>query len=350
VSLSVSPPLKPPALRRGDACIVVSPSWGGPAHSPAVFEAGLSFLREELGLEVREAMHARAPAASVAERVADLHAAFADRSARLVVASIGGDDSLLLLPHLDLSALRADPKIVLGFSDTTTLLTHMAQSGLVAFHGPSVMAGLAQARALGEPYRAHLTRMLFDASVPPAYQPYGGYHEGYEDWLRPVEPGLPNPRIADAGPRVLQGRGRAAGVLFGGCLEILEFLEGTPYWPMGDAWNGVLLFVETSEEAPPPRAVRYALRSWGVAGIFRRISGLLVGRPRGYTAEQKRELDQLLVEVVGGEFGCPELPILANLDFGHTDPQWVLPLGVRAEVDASAGTLRLLEAPVTRRD
>jgi muramoyltetrapeptide carboxypeptidase LdcA involved in peptidoglycan recycling len=345
--LTSQPALKPPALRAGDVCVVVSPSWGGAAQFPRVYEAGLAFLRDVLGLVVREAEHARAPAASVAQRVADLHAAFADREARLIVTSIGGDDSLLLLPHLDLAALARNPKIVLGFSDTTTLLTHMARSGLVSFNGPSVMAGLAQAQAFGVAHVAALRAMLFEASAPALYTPHGFYHEGYEDWAAAVDPGKPRPRITDAGPHVVQGSGRTSGVLFGGCLEILEFLEGTPYWPMGDAWNDVVLFCETSEEVPTPQAVKRALRSWGIAGIFDRISALLVGRPRDYTAAQKLELDAVLKAVIGSEFGRPDLPVLANLDFGHTDPQWIMPLGARIEVDATCASLRLLEAAVT---
>jgi muramoyltetrapeptide carboxypeptidase LdcA involved in peptidoglycan recycling len=138
-------------------------------------------------------------------------------------------------------------------------------------------------------------------------------------------------------------------VLFGGNLEILEFLKGSPYWPAGDEWMGKLLLLETSEEMPSPKVVRRALRSWGIAGLFERLSGILVGRARGYAPEAKAELDRTLRQVVGEEFGCPRLPIVTNLDFGHTDPQWVLPLGVTAELDAELGTLRLLEPALAPR-
>jgi muramoyltetrapeptide carboxypeptidase LdcA involved in peptidoglycan recycling len=349
MSLASQSLIKPAALRRGDLCIVVSPSWGGPAFYPAVYELGLAFLRDELGLRVRESEHARAPAASVQERVADLHAAFADPEARLIATSIGGDDALLLLPHLDLSALRRDPKIVLGFSDTTNLLTHMARHGLVAFQGPSVMAGLGQARDYGAAHVETLRAMLFQASTPAPYTPHGFYCTGYVDWGSAVDAGKPRPRCDDSGPRVVQGRGRAAGMLFGGCLESLAFLTGTPFWPAGDAWNDVVFFFESSEEVPPPSVVRRMLRTWGIAGIFDRVRAVLVGRPRGYSVEQKHELDGVLKSVIGGDFARPDLPVLSNLDFGHTDPQWILPLGVRAEVDADAATLRLLEAPVAPR-
>ena len=81
-------------------------------------------------------------------------------------------------------------------------------------------------------------------------------------------------------------------------------------------------------------------------GAFEAVSGILIGRARGYTDAEKAELDETVRHVVAGEFGKTALPIVSNLDFGHTDPQWILPLGVRAEIDVEARTLRLLEPAV----
>lgn len=303
-------------------------------------------LRETLGLRIRELPHARDPAASPRERADDLNLAFRDPEARLVLASIGGDDSMLLLPHLDADAARRDPKVVMGYSDTTTLLVWLARLGVVSFHGPSVMAGIAQAAALPERFLDHVRRVLFDAEAV-AYAPYGAFCEGYPDWGDPANAGRINPLRPDTGPRWLQGRGTHAGPLLGGCLEVLEFLRGTPWLPLDAAtWDGRVLFFETSEEAPPPRAVKRMLRSYGIAGVFDRVAAVLVGRPRDYPDDRKRTLDAIVLEVVAGEFGRSELPIVTNLDFGHTDPQWILPLGARVEVDCDARTLRLVEPAV----
>jgi muramoyltetrapeptide carboxypeptidase LdcA involved in peptidoglycan recycling len=78
-------------------------------------------------------------------------------------------------------------------------------------------------------------------------------------------------------------------------------------------------------------------------GIFDRIVGVMVGRARDHSPTDKLALEAAVIHVVGDGFGRPDLPIVANLDFGHTDPQWVLPLGVRAELDIEARTLRLVE-------
>jgi muramoyltetrapeptide carboxypeptidase LdcA involved in peptidoglycan recycling len=209
------------------------------------------------------------------------------------------------------------------------------------------MAGLAQASALPEAFLDHVRRVLFAAEAV-TYAPYGAFCEGYADWGDPANAGRTNALRADEGPRWLQGRGTRAGPLLGGCLEVLEFLRGTPWLPLdGATWDGRVLFFETSEEAPPPRAVKRMLRSYGVAGVFDRVAAVLVGRPRDYPDDRKRALDDLVLEVVAGECGRTELPIVTNLDFGHTDPQWILPLGAELEIDCEARTLRLLQPAVT---
>jgi muramoyltetrapeptide carboxypeptidase LdcA involved in peptidoglycan recycling len=324
----------------------VSPSWGGPAAFPHVFDHGLDVLRS-WGLDIREFPGTRAPAARLAAdprlRADDLNAAFADRSIRAIVTSIGGDDSVRVLPFVDRALIAADPKIVLGYSDSTTILAAVRRAGVVSFHGPSVMAGISQLAALPDSYAEHVRAMLFEPRPTHAYVPYGAYVEGYPDWSDPARVGEANPLQTDDGWHHIQGSGQVTGELFGGCLEVLDWIRGTDAWPVGEEWDGRLLFTEPSEEIPSPLQVTRILRSFGVLGIFDRIAGILVGRARDQSPDQKAALETAFRDVVGGEFGRPDLPIVANLDFGHTDPQWILPIGVRAELDVDARTLRLVE-------
>jgi len=340
------PVVRPPRLAPGDAVAVLSPSWGGPHAFPHIFEAGLATLRE-WGLDVREYPSTRAPADLLrrepARRADDLNTAFADPAIRAIFTSIGGDDSIRLLPLLDAAAMASDPKILMGYSDATTLLLAVRRAGIVSFHGPSVMSGLSQAGSLPPAFGAHVRRMLFEPASTYAYVPYGAYSEGYPDWRVPSNTGRTNPPRHDDGWHVLQGTGRVTGELLGGCLEVLDWLRGTSAWPVGDEWRGRLLFVEPSEEMPSPLQVERILRSFGVAGVFDRVAGVLVGRARDMVPTEKIALEAAVMHVVGDELGRPDLPIVANLDFGHTDPQWVLPLGVRAELDVDACTLTLVE-------
>ncbi len=343
-------PIKPPRLRLGDAVAIVSPSWGGPATHPAVYEAGLHVLRTDLGLSVVEMPHARTSAEELYARpdlrAADIRQAFADPSIRGVISSIGGDDSIRVLPHLDVDALARTPKVVMGFSDTATLLTTLHRAGLVTFNGPSVMAGLAQARRLPRRFLEHLRAVLFEGRAE-AYTPYGAYHVGYPDWASTEDPTALNSLQPDLdGFRVLQGTAAARGRLFGGCVEVIDFLRGTRYFPEAEFFEGRVLFLETSEEKPTPRAVGRVLRSFGIAGVLDRLSALLLGRAHGYSPEEKAMLERIVLDVVSVEFGRTTMPIVANMDFGHTDPQFVLPLGVEVEVDPVHSTVRMLEPAV----
>jgi muramoyltetrapeptide carboxypeptidase LdcA involved in peptidoglycan recycling len=236
--------------------------------------------------------------------------------------------------------------VLLGFSDTVTQLAFYNQAGLVTFHGPSVMAGFAQIEAF--PGAAdHVSSILFEPAPSYEYRPFADWTDGYGDWGDPANAGAVGERHAHDGWRWLQGSGRVTGRLFGGCGEVLEMMKGTPFWPSPSFWDGRILFLETSEDAPTPETVGYWLRNYGMQGVFDRVSALLVGRARSYGDAAKTELDQMVVRVVAGEFGRPALPVVTNLDFGHTDPQWVLPLGVLAEVDVERQSFRLVEPAVT---
>ena len=126
---------------------------------------------------------------------------------------------------------------------------------------------------------------------------------------------------------------------------MLEFLKGTRFWPTASHFDGAILFFETSEEKPTVNNVKYMLRNYGSMGVLDRIHGILFGRARSYTEEEKAQLDSVILQVVRDEFGRPDIPIVTNLDFGHTDPQWILPLGVQISVDSDRKLLELVESP-----
>jgi muramoyltetrapeptide carboxypeptidase LdcA involved in peptidoglycan recycling len=344
-------PVTPGRLRRGDTVAVVSPSWGGPSKFPAIYEQGLAVLREELGLEVREMPNARTDAGWLAShpeaRAADVAAALADPAVRGVWCSIGGDDSIRILRHLDPSLPMKHPKVVVGFSDATPLLTWMRWNGVVAYHGPSIMAGVAQWRSFPPEFGEQVRAVLFEGGAGHRFRPFPTFSEGYENWGDPASVGRTQPKRPSEPWHWVNAASPAEGELFGGNLEILDLLKGTPFFPPPEFFDGKLLFLETSEEAPTPKTVGRSLRNYGVSGILDRISGLLVGRPRGYTDEARAELDTRIREVAVDEFGRTDLPVVTHLDFGHTDPQWVLPIGVRARIDPDGPAFTLVEPSVT---
>lgn len=340
---------KPTRLMPGDTVAIVSPSWGGPSIFPHVYENGLKVLRE-FGLMIKEYPSARAADEFLANhpeaRARDINDAFSDIEVKAIFASIGGDDSVRILPFLDKELIRNNPKILMGYSDTTTLLTLINQLGMVTFHGPSIMAGFSQAASLPKEFTDHIQQMLFFPQEFFEYVRFGSYCDGYPDWSNEHYLGKTNELKQDSGWRFIQGTGVVTGELYGGCIEVFESLNGTDFWPDKEFWNGKVLFFETSEEKPSVQRVQRMLRNYGVQGIFDRVTAILFGRPSNYTDEEKLELDNIIIDVIQREFGNAKIPIVTNMDFGHTDPQIILPLGIKAEVDCSNRTFKLTEPPL----
>lgn len=337
---------KPLRLKAGDTVAVVSPSWGGPSIFPHIYENGLKVLKS-FGLKIKEYPTARADNDFLSKhpevRAKDINDAFEDTEVKAIFASIGGDDSVRILPFLNKENIRANPKILMGYSDTTTLLTYLNQLGLVTFHGPSIMAGLSQAESLPEAFVQHVQQMLFSPEGVIEYKSFGLYCDGYADWSKEENLGKTKELKPDNGWRFIQGTTTVVGELYGGCIEVLEFMKSTDYWPEKDFWNGKVLFFETSEEKPTVEQVRWMLRNYGMQGIFNKAKAILLARARSYSNDEKIQLDRMITEVVKGEFGNAEIPIVTNIDFGHTDPQIILPLGVKAEVNCMDKTIKLIE-------
>ena len=343
--------IKPNRLAPGDTVGVLSPSWGGPSRFPHVFDLGLKNLRERFGLRIKEFPTARMDAEELYRnpkvRAEDLNRAFADPEIQGIIASIGGDDSIRILPFLDMPAILANPKVFMGFSDTTTMLAHLNVAGLVTFNGPSILAGIAQMQSSSPLLTGHIRSVLFDPQERYAYQPFGVWSDGYQEWAELANNGLVKPQQKETrGWQWIQGSGVVRGALFGGNIEVLDFLKGTEFQPPADHWNGKIVFFETSEEKPPVGEIVYKLRNYGMQGVLDKVSAILFGRAMYYSQEEKVALEVAVRRVVSVEFGRDDLPIVMNMDFGHTDPQWIMPLGIEAELDCERKTFALVESAV----
>ncbi|WP_044618210.1 S66 family peptidase [Gynuella sunshinyii] len=338
---------KPKALQKGNTIAVLSPSWGGPSLFPHIYQQGLSNIRA-LGFNVVEFPTATTDATTLyldpKLRARDINDAFANTSVDGIISTIGGEDSVRILPYIDTDIVRNNPKFFMGYSDTTTLTSYFNQLGLVSFNGPAVMAGFSQLNAFSEAYRNYLTGVLFNSPEAWEMPVFEEYHTGYPSWSDVANTGKVKEAEINHGPRFLQGSGVCSGRLFGGCVEVLEMMKGTRFWPDEDFWNGKVLFLETSEDKPPVGQIRHWLRNYGMLGVFERINGVLVGRPNSYSDAEKDALDETLTMVISREFGRSDLPVVSRLDFGHTDPQLVMPLGIECQIDCDRRQLRLMES------
>lgn len=299
---------KPPMLRTGDTVGLVAPA--GPL-SEAEIERGVRQV-ESLGLKTRLGRFAAAQdgylAGTDSERAEDFNAMARDRSIRGIFALRGGYGTMRILDLIDYRALAADPKIVLGFSDMTAVVNAVARrSGIIAFHG--AVAALSTFTATETAYleRALMTR-----------EPIGTLKA----------------------PKAVRLRGgSASGPLAGGNLSLVSALAGTPY---AVAASGALLFLEETHEEP--YRVDRMLQQLRLAGYFRDAAGIAFGAcshcdPSGPALS--------LPAIYADTIGAAGHPAIYGAQIGHITDQWVLPIGIRATLDASAGTLSVEESAVS---
>jgi muramoyltetrapeptide carboxypeptidase LdcA involved in peptidoglycan recycling len=334
-------PAKP---RPGDAVAVVSPSSGLPELFPLPYELGLRRLREDFGLVPIEYPATRQMTATAADRAADLHAAFADPRVTAVIASIGGDDQITLLPHLDGDLIRANPKPFFGFSDNTNLLAYLWDLGVVSYHGGMVMCQYGRPVAMDPTTLDSLRAALFTSG---AYElsENEAYGDVDRDWADPATfTAVPASRPSSGwlwhnADRVVEG------VTWGGNLEILSWLLMADRCVRpAESYRGAVLLIETSEELPTAVEVYRILRNMGERGLLRQFPAVLVGRAKAWSFEQPNDPQQRAgyadrqreaIRRALAEYH-PEAMIVFDVDFGHTDPQVVIPYGGRVRLDGPA--------------
>jgi muramoyltetrapeptide carboxypeptidase LdcA involved in peptidoglycan recycling len=339
----VRPLAKPPRVRPGDTVAVVSPSFGAVGRWPHRAERATDYLAS-LGLNVKLMPNAARDhgwvSAPPEARASDLNAAFADDEVAVVLASIGGNHSNQVLPHLDFDLIAAHPKVLQGYSDVTVLHWALAKhAGLSTFHGPALVSELGEFPLVLPPTDTWLRAAWFGGGAI-EYEPAQAWTDELLDW--DVQADLARPRELRPGEGWVTIRdGRATGPLLGGCLETLCWhVKGSSSW-LDPA--GAILFLETSEEAPPPASVDSYLTDLEQLGVFDAAVALLLGRPYGYAADDR----EALWDVVARRTDAAGIPVLADVDCGHTDPMLVLPIGAVAELDVGARRLALTEAPTT---
>jgi muramoyltetrapeptide carboxypeptidase LdcA involved in peptidoglycan recycling len=340
----VTSPTYPPKPKPGDTVAIVSPSSGLPGILPLPYELGVRRLREDFGLAVVEYPTTRQMGSTPMARAADVHAAFADPDVTAVIASIGGDDQIKVLPYLDRDLLRANPKPFFGYSDNTNLLVFLCNAGIVGYHGGSVMAELGRPGAMHPLTEASLRAALFTSGQFELTAPEQTRTED-KPWQDPVTfETEPASEPADGwtwhnASRVVEGRS------WGGNLEILSWLLMTDreILPINE-YAGRVLFLETSEEMPRAEDVYWILRNMGERGLLRQFPALLMGRAKAWSfqvrsdaeqrAEYRRDQRQAVLRALS-EY-APDMLAVFDVDLGHTDPQLVIPYGGTVTVDGPA--------------
>ena len=179
------PLIHPRTALAGDKVAVLSPSFAAPAVAPAVHEQAMRRLEALTGLLPVEYPTTRRLGSSPLDRAADLNAAFADPDIRAVLATIGGDDQITVVPHLDPELARADPKPFLGYSDNTNVLNWLWGHGVAGFYGGSTQVHLGPGPAVDEVHARSLRAALLTGGRVQVTDP-GVSEDIGKDWQDPA--------------------------------------------------------------------------------------------------------------------------------------------------------------------
>ncbi len=338
---------KPARLAPGDRVAIVSPSFAAPGMFPAVHELAMRRLRADFGLEPVEFPTTAQLGASPRDRAADLMAAFADPDIKAVLASIGGDDQITVLPFLDPDVVAANPKPFAGYSDNTNLLNWLWNLGIISYHGGSTMVHLGRGGGLHAVSAGSLRAALLTGGDVDLH-PVEVFSEDELNWGDPRSLDLAAPTQPSPGWRWHQPDRVVTAPTWGGNLEILHWNLAASRWIRPpDDYAGCVLLLETSEEMPSAEDTFRMLRNAGERGLLAQFPAILVGTAKAsslheHKAPEEREqyrADQQAAILNALRSYNPDAMAVFNVDFGHTDPQWVLPYGGMITVDGPAGRI-----------
>lgn len=289
---------------------------------------------------------------NISGRVREIHEAFRNPAISIILCINGGVSANELLPHLDYDIIREHPKPFIGLSDITLL--HMAfytKAGLKTFYGPTLLhsfCGLTLNKFTEDSFLHAMNPREVIGPIPRSRR----WPEEYHQWLRQADPFTLRARAlrSDPGWRWLIP-GRAEGTILGGCLFSLVQVQATCYAP---DYEGAILLIETHQDLSENGnhlgrgfgldSERAALADLVNAGIFNKITGLVIGRPTSNTEKMRQAWDESVLGFC--EMAQVNFPVLANVDVGHTEPMLTIPLGAQCILDSKKDEWRILDSGV----
>lgn len=310
-NVSPQPILKPQRLKVGDSVGLISPASSVDREDIEFFTETLA----QLGLKVKLGVHILDQygylAGKDADRAADVNAMFADSSVQALLTMRGGWGCNRILPLLDYELIRRNPKILMGYSDITSLLLAIyAHSGVVTFHGP---VGISTWNQFSVGY---VQRILFNGELMT---------------LR----NSPNTPVGTITP------GKARGRLVGGNLSVLAAMVGSSYLP---DWNQTILFVEETGE--DVYRVDRLLTQLKLAGILEQLAGFIFAQCTKCSAGEGNEPSLTLQQVLSDYIKPLGIPAWYGSMIGHIPDKFTVPVGVEVEINAGQGTIQMLESAV----
>jgi muramoyltetrapeptide carboxypeptidase LdcA involved in peptidoglycan recycling len=336
-----------PKARPGDRVAVLSPAFAAPAVSPILHEQAMRRLTEATGLVPVEYPTTRQLGASAQARAADVTEAFADPSIRGVLATIGGDDQVTVVPHIDATVLAANPKPFLGYSDNTNLHNLLWSLGVPSFYGGSTQVHLGPGPHLDDIHLRSLRAALLEGGTLELTEPGES-----EDFGHPRDDPRALTEFGDreaTEPWTWAGPDKTvSGYSWGGCIEVIDQIAVADRMPAVADLEGAILLLETSEETPSADEVKRWVRALGERGVLESIAGVLVARPPVSqlhapvpSAIERSDLRAAQRDIVIEQIGRynSEAVVCIGVPFGHTRPQWIIPHGGTITLDGATRTV-----------
>jgi muramoyltetrapeptide carboxypeptidase LdcA involved in peptidoglycan recycling len=216
------------------------------------------------------------------------------------------------------------------------------KAGISSFYGAAILPDFAENVKMPDYTIEWINKTLFSNEVIGEIAPAKEWTSEHLAWI------VENKNTArkmnqNTGYEVLQGNASVRGKLIGGCISVVELLKPSSLFLDADYFEETILFLETSEEKQPIWYMENCLRSYGLLGILGKINGLIFGKPYDHYLydEYKSTIKKVLAE-----FGCINMPVLYNVNFGHTEPKICLPFGALAEINCEKQTFSILESAV----
>ncbi len=312
----------PPKLNKGDEVRIVAPSRSMAMISEET-QNNANQLFSRLGLKLTFGKHIHESdnfiSTNIDSRIEDLHNAFQDKNVKAIFTVIGGFNSNQLLDSLDWEIIKNNPKIFCGYSDITALQNAIyAQTGLVTYSGPHY-SNFGDQKSFDYTLE-YLNHCLF-SEQPFEITPSNSWSD--DPWYQNQE----EREFIDNPGYIVINKGKAQGKLLGGNLCTLNLLQGTKYFPAFD--EDIILFIEDDYDSHPVNFDR-DLQSLIQQPGFDKVCGIIIGRFQ----KKSNFTNELLIQIVKIKNALQNIPVMANVDFGHTTPMVTLPVGGRIELFA----------------
>lgn len=329
-------------LKKGDKVAILSPSFAAPGRWPHVYELGLQRVREVFGLEPVEFPATKKLGASKEERSKDLIDAFENPEIKAVITSLGGDDQVTYVKNLPAEPFIKNPKPFFGYSDNTHFANFLWLNGIPSFYGGALFTQFAMQKRMDEYTVEYLKHALFGQGEV-ELRPSDVRNDMNHNWNDPTT--LDTQRIYEQNEGWFwDGNVNAVGITWGGCLESIdELLRHGIQIPSLEDFENIILITETSEEIPESEYVFRVFRAFGERGILERVQAVLVGRPKAWEfnkqnnrnqrEEYRKKQRETILKAI--RMYNTSVPVVQNLDFGHTDPQIPLPYGMPIRLDST---------------